>query len=187
MSKRDWLVKQPQAFEALRGKTVSGWAGTEMALAEGDDGQSPIWQDDRVPLLQFSVVHVIFREFVAVIDTTQDDDQWSLSCAVAATPGLPSFDQSSIFRVREIPELPVGAIDNVHVKQLGHNIASVELAIQGRRVTLSAGEVYEQLDGTFTVVDSDESVLLQVDGRRPTLPSSGQPSAAAHVKRYNEK
>ena len=86
---------------------------------------------------------------------------------------LPKFEESSIFRTRDLQELPSGSVNEVHVALRDNNIASVELLVEDKRVSLLAGEVYEQHDGTFSVLAMDENILVQVDGRRPTVSSSG--------------
>jgi hypothetical protein len=68
-----------------------------------------------------------------------------------------------------LDELPTGNITSVDVELDGYgDIAVVRLHVGGRNVSMRAAEVYEQGDGSLEVVEGDESVLLQVDGRRPT-------------------
>jgi len=48
-------------------------------------------------------------------------------------------------------------------------ISEVQLTLGRDHVTLIAGEVEENPDGSLRIVPMDESILVQVNGKRPGL------------------
>jgi hypothetical protein len=61
----------------------------------------------------------------------------------------------------------------------GRDIFEVGFTIGGRELRMQAGEVRECLDGTLEIVEMDEAILVQVDGRRPGPPPD--PSTASRI------
>ena len=60
-----------------------------------------------------------------------------------------------------MPEFPLGEIGEVRTDARdGWSIQEISLTINQRHVFLRAGEVYENTDGSLTVCDRDESVLV---------------------------
>ncbi len=164
-----WVEQQAESFRALRGCTVSGWIGVEMAVRDAGPGGLPQWRDDSVPLLQLGRLDLILSGGpVASIVTYQNDANWGLSLRDDLPPVQPdSPAPESIFRTRTLNELPAGEISAVAVLlDDSEDITEVRLGIGGHEVPLRAGEIYEHAD-RLQVVTSDESILVQVDGQRP--------------------
>jgi hypothetical protein len=131
-----------------------------MALRErGVDGK-PQFEDAHVPLLQLSVIHVIFdNDSVVEIGTYQDDDEFGLCSWVTEEQLADGLD--GIFRTRELAELPCGIVSNVGLGLNDRgNIADLTLTFEdGREILLVAGEVYEDW-GSLRFCRDDESVLV---------------------------
>ena len=176
-----WSYSHHARFKNFEGCVVSKWYGAEMALNEpslGSGDKPLIWHHDSVPFLQFG----LFLHFCAdakwhSIRTFQNDQAWgigvtkSVECPLWKQENyvvMDGIEVPSIFRAREVAELPLGKVQSVTVKKFDSvNIAAVTFQINGCFVDILAGEVYEQADGTFSLLFEDESLLVQVDGRRP--------------------
>ena len=176
----DWWQQQAECLRALRGQTVVAWSGVEMAVREvGPDGL-PQWHDAAVPALQLDRLDLTLAYGpVASVTTYQNDDTWGLYRRDGLPPLSPlGSEPDCIFRVRRLNELPPGEITAAEVEvDVAGDIAAVRLTVGGREVSLRAGEVYEQPDGSLRVVPMDECVLVQVDGQMPN--QSLQPTGGA--------
>ena len=58
-----------------------------------------------------------------------------------------------------MPEFPTGRVVSVDASPR-EDIQEIRIVIDHHEVFLRAGEVYENVDGTLTVCDRDESVLV---------------------------
>lgn len=165
----EWVERQAASLRALNGNRVARWHGIEMALRESGSGGLSDWQDESIPFLQLNRLDLMLANgIVASIITYQSDDRWGLCRRDALPPSrLPTDEPGSIFRSRPLDELPTGEIQGVTIATKESDIAEVKLDVEGQEVRLWAGEVYEQNDNSLRVIPMDESVLLQVDGRRP--------------------
>jgi hypothetical protein len=157
-------------IKSLVGSTVVGWTAVEMALNESPDPSALIWDHSSIPMLQLSCLHAQFSDDTSRIFSTHDVDECGLFLTVEHHHLTIAEDMSPIFRVRGLPELPCGQILGVHF-QRNHreNVVSIDLRFVNCVVNLSSGEIYERNDGSFEVIRADESVLVQVDGKRPQV------------------
>lgn len=181
MTNLDWLAQQTQAFKHLCGRKVLRWPSIEMALLEDSINNEHLWSHESVPMLQLYVLHIAFDDATAIIGTSQNDTLWGLSCALGAAEMELETLPTSIFRTRVLSELPVGTINDVRVVVSDEDIEAVEIVVEGICVSLLAGEIYEQSDGAFAIEYLDESILVQVGGRRPTLHSTEPAQKAAQA------
>ena len=157
------------SLRALNGCIVLHWHGIEMALREvGEDGL-PDWRDSSVPLLQLDRLDLTLADgTTASIVIYQNDDRWGLFRENALPPSSLCTDKPDcIFRSRLLPEIPSGQIRDVSVSLNEGDIEEVILDVEGVKVRLLSGEVYEQNAGSLRVVTLDSSILVQVDGRCP--------------------
>lgn len=164
-----WLETQTNLFNSLQGKIVKRWVGIEMALRETDDG-IPEYRHPTVNYLQLSRLDAELKdEPTARFMTSQDNDIFGLIRydEVADIPANEHEDRSGFYCPREVSELPIGKIDEVSVVGLTQVISEVHLLIDGMRVVLYAGEIYEDRELNYEVRFLDECVLVQVDGARP--------------------
>lgn len=157
----------------LNGHSIVRWAGTEMALAEGaTNGGTVIWAHPDVAYLQLINLDVQLEDGRVYRMLSQLDDgagYYGLYLVRREQmDSLSSLQCGSIYRTREITELPVGQA-NVVVTESDDGDAAlrIEIAVGGHTVSCWAAEVYERAGGKFEVVQKDESILVQVDGRRP--------------------
>ncbi|MBI2262765.1 MAG: hypothetical protein HYU62_14010 [Caulobacterales bacterium] len=177
-----WLDAQSEAFRGLLGLEVLEWRGREMALDQ-DETERPLWRLPNVEVLQLDRLEAIGAETSICVTTIQNDDHFGLklqapwladwqsgfdlSVPVDASPFLD--DPKSIFRDVRLPQLPIGKIEDVSVRlsEEGGDIGTVTLLIGNAVVSMKAAEVYPGFDGSITIVDLDESILVQVDGAHP--------------------
>ncbi|MFI5932868.1 hypothetical protein [Actinoplanes sp. NPDC051494] len=161
MGRVEWLAERVREFGDLRGRRVEAWTGVEMALRE-DVGGRPQFEDPSVPFLQLLSLSARFADGSSLdVGTYQDDNAWGLWPRPAS--GRDRARWEGIFRWRELPELPTGAIDDVVVTEDEDQLAEVLLRVRGRPLLMLAGEVYEQMDGRLTFARLDESVLVFTD------------------------
>jgi hypothetical protein len=160
-------------ISTLAGLVVTRWQGTEIALAEADAASDIRWEDPSIPFLQLVDLDLILADGQVFKFWSQLEDGTGFhGLYLEALDALPSLftsdDPVSIARGRLLPELPVGAIEIVELRQDGPNATvEVRMMVAGVEVRLVAGEVYEQHDGSLLVVERDESILLQVNGMWP--------------------
>lgn len=82
---------------------------------------------------------------------------------------LSSLECGSIYRTREIIELPIGQANVVVTGCDGENAdLRIEIEIGGHIVSCWAAEVHELDNGRLEVIRKDESILIQVDEMRPS-------------------
>jgi hypothetical protein len=165
----EWVEQQTAFLRALTGCVVLRWHGLEMALRDAGGDGFPEWQDDSVALLQLGRLDIVLEDGSQTsVITYQNDDRWGLYRKDGLPPSrLRTNEPDSIYRWRPLDTLPTGRIRGMSVTLNEGDIAAVELDVEGRELRLLAGEVYEQNDGSLRVVLMDESVLVQVDGRKP--------------------
>ncbi|MFO0965656.1 MAG: hypothetical protein U0793_08745 [Gemmataceae bacterium] len=163
----EWVEQQTAFLQALTSCTVLRWQGLEMALR--DAGGLPEWQDGSMPFLQLVRLDVVLGDGGrSSVITYQNDDRWGLCRKDGLPPSrLRTDEPDSIYRWRWLDTLPTGRIGGLSVRLNEGDIAEVKLDVEGRELRLLAGEVYERNDGSLRIVLMDESVLVQVDGRRP--------------------
>lgn len=164
-----WLQSQIELMESLRGKTITRWVGIEMALRETDDG-IPEFRHRSVNYLQMSRLDAELKdEQTARIMTSQNDTVF----------GLVRFDHladihahtdevgTEFYCDRFVTELPIELVDDVKVLTDSDVIAAVHISIGADRISMFAGEVYDDYDNIYSVRFLDESVLVQLNGERP--------------------
>ena len=125
-----------------------------------------------MPFLQLGVVQLTVVETgIVQIGTYQDDDEFGLARRDGETRlAFEDPDRDSIYRTRELRELPLGEITAIVIMTDARGIISeVQLTVAGFKVQVRAGEILEDHDGSLRVVLGDESILVQVDGQKPKL------------------
>lgn len=158
----DWVRMVGQRFEELRGESISGWAGVEMAMFdEGIDGL-PQSEDPSAPFLQLASLDIELRSTRQRVACVQADDRFELFVKSVADRRTIS---DGIYRYTERLDVPVGLVESVEVTMEDGAIAEVALTVGGQSLLLLAGEVWEgkayEGDGqTLTFHRFDESVLL---------------------------
>lgn len=160
-------------INSLEGRHIVRWVALEMALSEHCSTQPGVrWYDQRVLYRQFvsvdmemadgSVCRLLSRED----ESCGDHDLYLLERDAIELPALP--ENGSIYRTRELSELPTGMATFRPVERDSQDaIVRAELLIGGHVVLFWSAEVYERDDGCLDIVDRDESILVQLDGQHP--------------------
>jgi hypothetical protein len=155
---------QETAFKRLKGVQIRGWWGIEMAM-RGGETEDAQFSDPSVPYLQFLSLHATLDsddqlDFL----TYQNDDNFGLRLSASAANASRDESWSGIYRARSMPEIPCGNILSIRVvRDNCGDIERVALSVAGCPVTLIAGEVYEETDGSLRVqLGGDESVLVSL-------------------------
>ncbi|NHZ45045.1 hypothetical protein [Massilia aquatica] len=167
---------KPVHVKKLNDHFIIKWIATEMAISDGPLGEGPVvWEDPRIPYLQLTSIDLqlgdgsIYRMLSQFDDGTENGyfGLYLVAQDVLATP-YPA-ETGSIYRRRELSELPVGLASVVFLETNEPNAVSrIEIIVARQRVSCWAAEVYEREDGAFEIIEPDESILVQVNGKRPT-------------------
>lgn len=160
-----WSERQASAFRSLTGRAVVGWVGEEMALRENGPSGLPEFHDPTIPFLQICSLSIHTSEGLRRVTTYQHDHGWGLCIDLTPLPQPMSYGEGSIYRSRALVELPRGVVSGVAIERDGLAVVEVRLRFDRLVVILQAGEVYENEDGTLTVVRRDESILVSVEPR----------------------
>lgn len=161
-------------FSQLAGHTIVSWVGTKMALSAGPQGEGPIvWEHPSIQYLQLISIDMMLSDGEVYRVLSQSDDgsgYYGLYLERQVAMEAPSCPESGcIYRTRMLNELPIGAATIAVRESDGPSaVLRVEAIVDGSMVTLLSGEVYERDEGNFFVAERDESILVQVDGVRPT-------------------
>jgi hypothetical protein len=166
------MPSQVQPISALNGHEVTRWQGTEMALSEGSAPAGPRWEDVNIPFLQLvQLAMQLANGQVFRLVSQMEDGTGFHGLFLVELEGLPSLNltsnPSSIYRDRELSELPKGQVVVAELRQEGPNATvEVKLNISGAELRLLAAEVHVQADGSLVIVQPDESILVQVNRAR---------------------
>lgn len=153
---------------ALDGSGIRRWSGVEMAITE-----DPLcWRHPDIPCLQMVDLQLLLDDGRSLLLTAQLEDGsgcHGLYLWPDAKPAQePAEAAASIYRFRELNELPTGRARLTHIVRDGPNaVIEVELRIGGDEVRLLCGEVHEQFDGGLRMICPDESILIQLNARHP--------------------
>ncbi|WP_433087482.1 hypothetical protein ACQP1P_16150 [Dactylosporangium sp. CA-052675] len=152
-----WVQRQASALVALQGQNVGSWQGIEMAV-RGDDAHFEFGGPD-VPCLQLLTLRMTLADNSPVVVTTyQDDDGFGLAIDTCST--WPSEAPDAGYRLRALPELPTGRVQEASTYLDGDLLAEVMLRVEGRELLLVAGEADEDHSGRLVWHRLDESVLV---------------------------
>jgi hypothetical protein len=171
----------------LEGKNIVRWIGTEMALGGGgssvDDqtvdtgwcGAAPVvWEHKSVPFRQFIGIDIelasgeMYRLLSQFEDRTNFYGLYLRPLSEMTTPR--GADVGSIYRARELVELPTGVATVNVLRQDGPtSVIEATLLFNQLKVRLLSAEVYERGDESFEVVEGDESILVQLNGLKPEV------------------
>ena len=168
----DWTGDRVNEFRDLRGRRVTGWFGQEMAIREDFERTGPQFADANVPCLQLAVLTAMIDSAADVtFNTYQREGDFGLWIQPDHSRLLRKLfnrddqvDPYSIFRDRNLWELPTGVISESLVTMDDGVIAEVVLQIGGSPLLIIAGEIEERLDldgsGDLAWRRFDESILV---------------------------
>ncbi len=168
----------------LDGCEVVKWIGEEMAISWVEPPESPeiardqVWVHESIPYLQLGYldIHLAEGRALRLLSQLEVGDSFHGFYLLNLDRSGPDFEPSSersIYRTRELEELPLGIAKLSMVRRDGpDSVIEMELAIGKDVIRLLAAEVDELLDGTFRICEPDESILVQLNGAFPTHPFS---------------
>jgi len=170
----DWISEQADAIRNLKGQTVRKFIATEMAFREADGDNPHQFTDPALPFLQVCPLYMILATGRIVEFTTCENDDTGCTWGMyrnpdprQSEPELDAASNDSIFRTRELGTFPTGEISAVGVAlDSWGDIAEVTLDFSGDTILLVSGEVYENTNGTFDIIEGDESILLFRDPKQ---------------------
>lgn len=188
---RDRFVLQSpyHPLSILDGREIIDWVGCEMALCGGEQSTwtdaggiehmqlSPVqWEHRSVPYLQLISVDIrladgaAFRLLSQLEDGTGFHGLFLVEQKAASTWSAASLPQEDgIFRARRLEELPLGVARVVAVRRDQWNaVVEASIIIADATIRIVAAEVHPTDSGEFAVVEPDESILLQLNGTRPS-------------------
>jgi hypothetical protein len=161
---KEWHSKLAAALGTLNGKILTGAWVKEMALYGPEDAGH--FTDRNLKFVQATTLELRTSDSGTFwFSCWQDNDEFALwpqtmpeEKRLAPDPG------EGTFRTRPMHEFPLGRVDEVTVAvEPNGNMQEIRITVDQREVFLRAGEVYENMDGTLTVHDHDESVLVFLD------------------------
>lgn len=184
-----------QRLSFLHGREVVRWAGTEIAVNGGSEsdvwneskGQWQVdheqveWSNPSVPYLQFTNldIQLVCGKTMRLLSQLDDGAGFYglYLIELEQRAKLDAEESWSIFRTREIPELPLGLL-NVEVLRRTEPNAAIEanITIANDTIKILAAEVHPRTDGKFDIVEGDESLLIKLNGARPSLLIQVQPN-----------
>lgn len=166
---------KPLHVATLNGHPITRWIATEMALSEGGLGEGPVlWEHSSVPYLQLISIDIqlgdgsVYR-MQSQLDDGSEAGHFGLYLLTRDAMENPrTSEMGSIYRTRELRELPVGAAVVTVTETDGPNaVVRMETGFGGATISFWAAEVDERDGGCFEILGPDESILVQVDGKRP--------------------
>lgn len=153
------LIADPVTIETLRsclGMRLDGGLIDEMSMLGAED--SPVFSHPQLNFVQATLLEFFLSDGRVIrIVTSQQDDQWNLLVRERVLGDVPPILGGSIWRRRELKELPTGLIQEV---DWAPDLERISLKIGDQLVHLKAGEVYEHMDGQVSVFERDQSVLI---------------------------
>lgn len=168
-----WVSEQQALMASLAGVEITSIRAVEMAVADvGADGR-PSFRNERLPFVQCHVVELALLDGrIARFSNYQNDSVFGVMLEFRASSSIEAHwndaereGEASIYRIAADSDWPSGLIARVDTRLRDGDISEVELKFADCCVVLKAGEVCEQRDGSLTVNEMDESILLFPDAR----------------------
>jgi hypothetical protein len=159
----NWIQDQIKILKSYEGSRVERAMIYEMAMTDDESG-APIFRHPSFPFIQAYVVYLwLDNGKITKIHTYQNDCEWELHSTTLENTWELNVKQEddSIFRLSECDDFPVGIIELVSIRlnEQG-DISGVKFVIGGHEILLTSGEVYQNFNGSISVKNDDESVLV---------------------------
>jgi hypothetical protein len=164
--RQQWDQSLKDALTGCQGEVLAEAWVDEMGLYGPDEG--PSFTHPKLEFVQALTLELRFESGGTLqIRCWQDDDEfalWPKRASVEARLSPLPDPSRTLFRVRPMKEFPGGQVRHVEWQpDKRGNIQLICLRLDNGEALLRAGEVYEDHDGSLTVKDRDESVLIFVD------------------------
>ena len=147
-----------------------------MAVSEPHEESNPSsvqWVDESMPYLQCTDIWIHLSDERVLHLLSRMEDGTGVHGFHVVDGEAPSVDPTvndpgSIFRARDLPELPLGQLRLRDCRDDGlHAVIEATFDVDGRALRFLAAEIHEGPPGLFSIAEADETILLQVDGARP--------------------
>ncbi len=164
----------PLSIAHLDGAIIASWIGTEEPLTgEGTDLEPLEWTHPDVEFSYFGRIDVTLESGLSYRITSyfdQDDGSpFGLMLNRIDQADVPApWIAGEYCRTIALAGLPTGKCTVSVVKRQGDAVIEACVTVGAHVVRLLSGEIYPHANDEFEVVEGDEMVLLQLNGR--TLP-----------------
>lgn len=164
--REEWDRSLRDALAACRDEVLAEAWVDEMGLYGPEE--DPFFTHSKLKFVQAYRLELRFESGETLqIGCFQDDDQFALwPRRVSVETRLAAVDDPSrtLFRVRPMAEFPTGRVTQVDWETDERaNMQVISLCLDKGDVILRAGEVEEDMGGSLTIRDRDESVLIFLD------------------------
>jgi len=154
-----WIASKITELKSLKGEVIEKVMINDMAIIENDNGNH-VFTHPGCPFIQAQQLYLFLKDKgVSKIQAT--DDGCIFLSPTNDADLIRSNDVNSIFRLYENTNFPLGKIDSLSIKQnKALDINEVNIIINNKPVLLKSGEVFQNNDGSVSIKDDDESVLV---------------------------
>ncbi len=161
----NWINENADTFKKLKGKTINGFSGIEMAFTESDPPLRPVFDIVGIPCFQFFILNIEVKDSdVFYIGTYQNGGDWGLYTSIKPAPCfLPDEEcgEFSIYRNMRAADFETGLVNDVTISfSAVGDIDEVRIYLDETTLILKAAEFYEHNDETVHCNLHDESVIL---------------------------
>ncbi len=155
----DWLSSQIAKLKSLKGETIEKVMINDMAFIENDNGNHVFTHSD-CPFIQAQLIYLFLKK-KGVTKILATDDGCIYISPINDADLINTNEANSIFRLYECTDFPLGKIDSISIKQNKESdISDVNIVINTKPILLKSGEVFQNSDGSVSIKDNDESVLV---------------------------
>ena len=162
MAYSDWVDDLTACAFGAVGHRVRRWHGTEMALL-GDTEDDAVFEDPRAPFVQMCFVNLELEDGTDLhIGTYQNDTRFGLWPRLRTTSATDDAHAEGTFRPRVLHDAPAGRITAAECRldAVDGDLVEILLAVDGRDVLVTAGEVEEARNDQIRIVWAGDSVLI---------------------------
>jgi len=155
----EWIAAKITELQSLKGEVIEKVMINDMAIIENGNGNH-VFTHPECPFIQAQQLY-LFLKGKGVSKILATDDGCIFLSTTNDTDLIKSNDANSIFRFYESTEFPLGKVDSLSIKQNKDlDINEVNIIINNKPVLLKSGEVFQNNDGSVSIKDDDESVLV---------------------------
>jgi hypothetical protein len=161
----------PLSVAHLDGTTIASWTGTQEPLTgEGTDLEPLAWTHPDVEFSYFGSLDVTLDSgLIYRISSCFDQEDGSpfglmlnrIDQAATPTP----WSEGEYCRTFVLAGMPTGKCAVSVVKRQADSVIEARVAVGAHVVRLLSGEIHPRANDEFEIIEGDEMVLLQLNGR----------------------